>query len=220
MLSNTNSIKLIIRANQKCAPVLRKIQIWGLPARSLDTVDRELVKSIWNEITNPYDPLERQRIAEEVGQRSPSRCVPELNKESTLQIPEEFLDAITWELMVYAVVVSHEQISGELSPATVSYTSGFFQIPVIGISLRDAASSDKNIHVFFLRTVTPYYHQGDVWLEITLVKQTSSLPIVRTPPALTNFLLLLLRLVAFFIPSTLTFLSYLLLTNLTSIISL
>jgi len=47
----------------------------------------------------------------------------------------------------------------------VSYTSGFYSIPVIGISSRDAAFSDKNIHVSFLRTVPPYYHQADVWLE-------------------------------------------------------
>ncbi|XP_040152491.1 glutamate [NMDA] receptor subunit 1 [Anopheles arabiensis] len=66
---------------------------------------------------------------------------------------------------VYAVVVSHEP-TGDLSPAAVSYTSGFYQIPVIGISSREAAFSDKNIHVSFLRTVPPYYHQADVWLEI------------------------------------------------------
>ena len=64
------------------------------------------------------------------------------------------------------MVVSHEQTSGDLSPAAVSYTSRFFQIPVIGISSRDAAFSDKNIHVSFLRTVPPYYHQADVWLEM------------------------------------------------------
>jgi glutamate receptor ionotropic, NMDA 1 len=70
---------------------------------------------------------------------------------------------------VYAVVVSHDDkdSSGhDLSPAAVSYTSGFYQIPVIGISSRDAAFSDKNIHVSFLRTVPPYYHQADVWLEM------------------------------------------------------
>lgn len=67
---------------------------------------------------------------------------------------------------VYAVVVSHEQTSGDLSPAAVSYTTGFYSIPVIGISSRDAAFSDKNIHVSFLRTVPPYYHQADVWLEM------------------------------------------------------
>lgn len=70
---------------------------------------------------------------------------------------------------MYAVIVSHEDsdASGhDLSPAAVSYTSGFYQIPVVGISSRDAAFSDKNIHVSFLRTVPPYYHQADVWLEI------------------------------------------------------
>lgn len=43
---------------------------------------------------------------------------------------------------VYAVIVSHPQI-GDLSPAAVSYTSGFYHIPVIGISSRDSAFSDK-----------------------------------------------------------------------------
>ncbi|KAK9746966.1 Calmodulin-binding domain C0 of NMDA receptor NR1 subunit [Popillia japonica] len=66
---------------------------------------------------------------------------------------------------VYAVVVSHP-ITGDLSPAAVSYTCGFYHIPVIGISSRDSAFSDKNIHVSFLRTVPPYSHQADVWVEL------------------------------------------------------
>ena len=32
---------------------------------------------------------------------------------------------------------------GDLSPASVSYTAGFYHIPVIGISSRDSAFSDK-----------------------------------------------------------------------------
>ncbi|XP_022901421.1 glutamate [NMDA] receptor subunit 1 [Onthophagus taurus] len=66
---------------------------------------------------------------------------------------------------VYAVVVSHPT-TGDLSPAAVSYTCGFYHIPVIGISSRDSAFSDKNIHVSFLRTVPPYSHQADVWVEL------------------------------------------------------
>uniref|UniRef100_A0A1B6E0C7 Glutamate [NMDA] receptor subunit 1 n=1 Tax=Clastoptera arizonana TaxID=38151 RepID=A0A1B6E0C7_9HEMI len=66
---------------------------------------------------------------------------------------------------VYAVVVSHP-LTGDLSPAAVSYTSGFYHIPVIGISSRDSAFSDKNIHVSFLRTVAPYPHQADVWMDL------------------------------------------------------
>lgn len=66
---------------------------------------------------------------------------------------------------VYAVIVSHP-LTGDLSPAAVSYTSGFYHIPVIGISSRDSAFSDKNIHVSFLRTVPPYSHQADVWVDL------------------------------------------------------
>jgi hypothetical protein len=66
---------------------------------------------------------------------------------------------------VYAVVVSHP-LTGDLSPAAVSYTSGFYHIPVVGISSRDSAFSDKNIHVSFLRTVPPYSHQADVWVDV------------------------------------------------------
>lgn len=57
-------------------------------------------------------------------------------------------------------------LTGDLSPAAVSYTSGFYHIPVIGISSRDSAFSDKNIHVSFLRTVPPYSHQADVWVDV------------------------------------------------------
>lgn len=102
MLSNTSSIKIIIRASQKCPPVLRKIQIWGLPARTLEKADRELIKSIWNEINYDFG-AGRQRggsADDDNGQRSPSRSIPELHKDSMLMLPEEFLDAITWELMV------------------------------------------------------------------------------------------------------------------------
>lgn len=63
------------------------------------------------------------------------------------------------------MVVSHP-LTGDLSPAAVSYTSGFYHIPVIGISSRDSAFSDKNIHVSFLRTVPPYSHQADVWVDV------------------------------------------------------
>ncbi|CAG0921507.1 unnamed protein product, partial [Notodromas monacha] len=79
---------------------------------------------------------------------------------TALQICNELISK-----QVYAIVVSHPVI-GELSPAAVSYTAGFYHIPVIGISSRDSAFSDKNIHVSFLRTVPPYSHQADVWVEL------------------------------------------------------
>ncbi|CAL4089123.1 unnamed protein product, partial [Meganyctiphanes norvegica] len=80
---------------------------------------------------------------------------------------------------VYAVVVSHPQ-NGDLSPAAVSYTSGFYHIPVIGISSRDSAFSDKNIHVSFLRTVPPFSHQADVWVELLKSFQYSQVVFVHS----------------------------------------
>ncbi|XP_047491768.1 glutamate [NMDA] receptor subunit 1-like isoform X1 [Penaeus chinensis] len=66
---------------------------------------------------------------------------------------------------VYAVVIAGPP--GEsVTTAAVSYTTGFFHIPVICTSSRDSAFSDKNIHVSFLRTVPPYSHQADVWLAL------------------------------------------------------
>ncbi|KAA0202048.1 hypothetical protein HAZT_HAZT011982, partial [Hyalella azteca] len=80
---------------------------------------------------------------------------------------------------VYAVIVSHP-LNGDLSPAAVSYTSGFYHIPVIGISSRDSAFSDKNIHVSFLRTVPPYSHQADVWVELVKTFQYSQVIFVHS----------------------------------------
>lgn len=105
MLSNCTSIKVVIKATQRCPPVMQKIQIWGLPSKSLDKADRELVKTIWNEVINPPGTREREK-----GQRSPSRNFPELCDSSQLIIPEEFLDAITWELMVFPTVLPSGKI--------------------------------------------------------------------------------------------------------------
>ncbi|KAH8280876.1 hypothetical protein KR054_002642 [Drosophila jambulina] len=103
ILANTNSVKVVIRATERCPPVLRKVQMWGLPARSLDKADRELVKSIWSEISDPYG--QRDAAQGNTGQRSPPRHVPELREQSSLSIPEEFLDSITWELMIFPTVL-------------------------------------------------------------------------------------------------------------------
>ncbi|XP_072025944.1 glutamate receptor ionotropic, NMDA 1-like [Amphiura filiformis] len=66
---------------------------------------------------------------------------------------------------VYAVISSHTK-ELYLSSVSVSYTCGFYRIPVIGISARESIFSDKDIHKSYLRTVTPYSHQAYVWADI------------------------------------------------------
>ncbi|XP_045112784.1 glutamate [NMDA] receptor subunit 1-like isoform X2 [Portunus trituberculatus] len=66
---------------------------------------------------------------------------------------------------VFAVVVASSSYDS-VTTASVSYTCGFYHIPVICTHSRDYIFSDKNIHVSLLRTVPPYSHQADVWVRL------------------------------------------------------
>nr|XP_054502239.1 glutamate receptor ionotropic, NMDA 1 isoform X2 [Agelaius phoeniceus] len=71
---------------------------------------------------------------------------------------------------VYAILVSHPPAPNDhLTPTPVSYTAGFYRIPVIGLTTRMSIYSDKSIHLSFLRTVPPYSHQANVWFEMMRV---------------------------------------------------
>ncbi|KAK7493104.1 hypothetical protein BaRGS_00015625 [Batillaria attramentaria] len=66
---------------------------------------------------------------------------------------------------VYTVVASHPNSSMH-APISVSYTCGYYHVPVVGVSARDSAFSDVNVHSKFLRTVPPYSDQAEVWVAI------------------------------------------------------
>uniref|UniRef100_A0A6I8NK30 Glutamate receptor n=1 Tax=Ornithorhynchus anatinus TaxID=9258 RepID=A0A6I8NK30_ORNAN len=71
---------------------------------------------------------------------------------------------------VYAILVSHPPAPNDhLTPTPVSYTAGFYRIPVLGLTTRMSIYSDKSIHLSFLRTVPPYSHQSSVWFEMMRV---------------------------------------------------
>ncbi|XP_045198002.2 glutamate [NMDA] receptor subunit 1-like isoform X2 [Mercenaria mercenaria] len=66
---------------------------------------------------------------------------------------------------VQVIIASHPAASAQ-SPISVSYTCGYYGIPLIGIYARDSAFSDKNVHSTFMRTVPPYFHQAYVWIDL------------------------------------------------------
>ncbi|XP_012929240.1 glutamate receptor ionotropic, NMDA 1 isoform X1 [Heterocephalus glaber] len=71
---------------------------------------------------------------------------------------------------VYAILVSHPPTPNDhFTPTPVSYTAGFYRIPVLGLTTRMSIYSDKSIHLSFLRTVPPYSHQASVWFEMMRV---------------------------------------------------
>ncbi|KAH8343371.1 hypothetical protein KR059_008994 [Drosophila kikkawai] len=99
ILASTNSIKVVILATEGCPPVLRKVEMWGLPARSLDKADREQVKTIWSDIRGFYGQ-------DDVPPRNfDPTTIPQLKEQSSLTIPDKFLDSITLELMMHPTVL-------------------------------------------------------------------------------------------------------------------
>lgn len=81
---------------------------------------------------------------------------------------------VTWKLIplfafalqVYAILLSDGSASESSSALAVSQICKNYQIPVIGLQNRDSSFSDKHVYPTYLRTVPPYSHQVDVWIEI------------------------------------------------------
>ena len=67
---------------------------------------------------------------------------------------------------VYVMILTDGSVSESSSALAVTQTCSYYQIPVIGLQNRDSSFSDKHVYPTYLRTVPPYSHQVDVWIEI------------------------------------------------------
>jgi len=67
---------------------------------------------------------------------------------------------------VYVIILSDGTASESSSALAVTQTCNFYHIPVIGLQNRDSSFSDKHIYSTYMRTVPPYSHQVDVWIEM------------------------------------------------------
>ncbi|ELU12705.1 hypothetical protein CAPTEDRAFT_179176 [Capitella teleta] len=107
-----------------------------------------------------------------------SRIVPTLNLPEGFHINHTFIEMndnpirtakdICEDVIprqVYVVIASHS-LHWSLSTVAISFTCGFYKIPVIGISARESTLSDKNVHSSFMRTVPPYSDQAEAWAEL------------------------------------------------------
>ncbi|XP_074663065.1 glutamate receptor ionotropic, NMDA 1-like [Tubulanus polymorphus] len=104
---------------------------------------------------------ERQTLKNEIHFNSTFEIMSENPIVSAIAICERVLPK-----HIYAVIASHPPGEFTQPPVSISYTCGFYHIPVIGITARDSVLSDKNLHGSYLRTVPPYSHQAKVWLDI------------------------------------------------------
>lgn len=92
LLKNCSVIKLVIRKTARCVPVLRKIEIWGEPARCCPESIRDAVNQMWYESTH--------EIISSVKEIENDVCQPNVTS-----IPEDLLDEITCEIMTIPMIL-------------------------------------------------------------------------------------------------------------------
>lgn len=64
---------------------------------------------------------------------------------------------------VHVVIVDTDD-EFQASVASISFTLGLYNIPVIGTTLRDSSLFNKNLHSTYVSLIPPHSHQADVWL--------------------------------------------------------
>lgn len=109
VLADTKKVKIICKSTGNSPPVMKKIEIWGFPSKSLSVAERNCIFSMWKSILNP-----------DYGKKSPSPEIPaqslspskgsETNEKDELEIPDDFLDSITFELMIFPTILPSGKI--------------------------------------------------------------------------------------------------------------
>ena len=61
---------------------------------------------------------------------------------------------------VYAIIIDDSS-----NDDSITFTTSLHNVPTIGISNRQSLFSDKTYETY-MRTISPYFHQADVWIEI------------------------------------------------------
>lgn len=108
-LGDTKKVKIVCKSSGNSPPVLKRIEIWGFPSKSLSVAERNCIFSMWKSILNP-----------DYGKKSPSPEIPaqslspskgsEPNEKEEFEIPDDFLDSITFELMIFPTVLPSGKI--------------------------------------------------------------------------------------------------------------
>lgn len=93
-LQGVDCMQVTITSTQRCAVVLRKIEIWGYPSRKLDSAAKQECEDLWRGISTPN--LSNCKKA-----RGPTETRKHSTPSNIENVPEEFLDAITCELMLF-----------------------------------------------------------------------------------------------------------------------
>lgn len=96
-IRTVRSVRICIRQTNRCVPVMKRIQIWGRIAPSETEKTAHKVLALWQHLNRPAKPSNGEKSDDE----QPSESVVEIDH----RIPEQFLDAITYEIMSLPMVL-------------------------------------------------------------------------------------------------------------------
>lgn len=88
-LRSTEEIILTVKRTNRCPPVLKRIEIWGSIARSCTIETLQKVEKLFSPPSTKTIIDNTKETIEKINE----------NKDNAFQIPEEFLDVITWNII-------------------------------------------------------------------------------------------------------------------------
>ncbi|XP_055610478.1 RING finger protein 37 [Uranotaenia lowii] len=99
LLTDCAEIKITIRKTARCVPVIRKVEIWGLPSKHCQETVKSAAKEMWkrSHIIKPcVIPVWKP--------------VPDNTSEEITDTPDEFLDELTYEIMTFPMILPSGKI--------------------------------------------------------------------------------------------------------------
>lgn len=95
-IRTVRSVRICIRQTNRCVPVMKRIEIWGRIAANESEKSKQKVLALCQQLNRPANISNVESNTD-----TPSKCIGEIDP----GIPEQFLDAITYEIMSLPMVL-------------------------------------------------------------------------------------------------------------------
>lgn len=102
----TKQIKISIKQTKnRCTPVLKRIEIWAQPSYTCTNDEIQHIKNVWEKILYGGDVISTKHAKSDEENINSRESIGKTLSPNTLVIPDEFLDAITYEIMSIPMIL-------------------------------------------------------------------------------------------------------------------
>lgn len=111
IISQTKKLRICIFKTQNSVPALGRIEIWGSPSPRCSKDVRTNINALWSASQTPVYPAIVKNKSDISCANSKDADSSSINKtETALDIPDCFLDALTWEIMTQPIALPSGKI--------------------------------------------------------------------------------------------------------------